>query len=337
MQFINSVIRATSLLLIILAHVTYPYCIVYVHLGNTLPIYWYDSVKQSRLFNKSCPIYLIANKSALNKRHPLSYKFSENSVTLVEIESLTKSKKHEEFINITALDKKWRDGFWFYASERFFVLDDFAQQFGVTDIIHLENDNMVYVDFTHLMPLFKKYYPGIGGIFASDERCIPGLIYFADKKITHELISLFNKLACKGIDDMHTIGRFYHEKSYDGAINMLPVIMPEYISSYGLKTATGKIPVKPYQYSSHIEEFNSIFDGAAIGIYMGGYDPRNNKLGPGSIHPHTVFNASLLKFEWHTDREERKIPFAIFAGKAYRINNIHVHCKNLKPFASKAY
>ena len=311
-----------------------PYCIVYIHIGSTLPLYIFDSLKQTRLFNKTDPIYVVANEKAFEKIDPQYFSFLADLVTMVKIESLPQSKEHIQFLKESTLDKNFREGFWLFASERFLVLDDLAQNYNLENIIHLENDNMVYVNFSELMPIFKKYYSGIGGIFASDERCIPGLIYFSNAKIVRELAQFFCKHAAHIENDMQTIGNFYKERAKENSISMLPVIMPDYISQYGLKTKTGKIPSFPLTYANHIEEFESIFDGAAIGVYLGGYDPRNNNLGPGSIHPHTVFNASFLKFEWIKDSENRNIPYALFNGKRYRINNIHVHSKKLYQFAS---
>ena len=83
------------------------------------------------------------------------------------------------------------------------------------------------------------------------------------------------------------------------------------------------------KYYNNIEAFQSIFDAAALGQYLGGIDPNNGPSSPGFINESCVFNPSLLSYEWINDDRGRKIPYIIFSGEKYRINNLHIHCKNL--------
>jgi len=78
-----------------------------------------------------------------------------------------------------------------------------------------------------------------------------------------------------------------------------------------------------------------LFDGAAIGQYLGGVDPRNQKSKPGFINESCVFNPSRFLFEWIKDDKGREIPYAIFKDCKYRINNLHIHSKNLAKFKSR--
>ncbi|MDZ4124685.1 MAG: hypothetical protein U1E02_10985, partial [Hydrogenophaga sp.] len=66
----------------------------------------------------------------------------------------------------------------------------------------------------------------------------------------------------------------------------------------------------------------------------GGIDPRNGVAGPGFITSQCLFNPSRLQFEWKVDTENRKVPYLIFGKEKYRINNLHIHSKNLKLFLS---
>lgn len=146
--------------------------IVLVHIGKVLPSYLTTAVKQARLFN-DCPIILIANEEAISQS---SGSLGSYHVTCVSCESLKKTTEHQTFIQNSKLDKTFRNGFWNNATERFFYLQDLMEQYQLHDVVHLENDVMLYVDILSLIPLFKKTGMHVGLTLDNDERCIPGFV-----------------------------------------------------------------------------------------------------------------------------------------------------------------
>jgi hypothetical protein len=312
--------------------VSYPHCIVFVHIGNTLPSYLYDAIVQARCFNKNCTIYLLANEIALQDYATNSS--SQLPATLIYLESLSKTKAHQEFLAATTLDKYSRQGFWLFASERFLFLNDFAQQFNENDIFHLESDNMLYVNIESYLPIFKEYYHGMALILDNEQRCIPSIMYFAQPAILAELSQYFADQASNGKNDMEVTAKFFHNKVHTKEVDSLPIIFPAYVETYGLTSQAGHKTLNQSRFYNHIDMFNSIFDGAALGQYLGGIDPRNGPSSPGFINESCLFNPSLLNFEWRRDSDGRKVPYVLFKGKSYRINNLHIHSKNLKNFSS---
>lgn len=307
------------------------YCISFVYIGKNLPQYIYDSIQQVRLFNKTCKIYLLANKIALQKsNHRI---FSKFQVSLMPIEELAKTKEHIQFLQESTHNTSFHQGFLKYTSERFLVLNDFCQTYDEKNIIHLEADVMVYVDFAELIPIFNKYYKEVAVIMDSDTRCIPGLVYFAHKNSTQKLAEHFASVASQGQNDMVVIASFFN-KYPRSQVDSLPIIMPSYVENIGLKNLLGQTSKNAAQFYHRIDEFNSIFDGAAIGQYLGGRDPLNGISKPGFVNETCLFNVSLLIFDWKIDSEGRRLPYATFNGESYRINNLHIHSKNLKPFSS---
>ena len=149
------------------------YSIVFVHIGPTLPAHLKTSLSQARLFNESCPIYLIANQEALI---PKSDELDREGITGIPCETLRKTPVHSAFCNSI----KFPPGFARYTSERFLYLYDFMEQYRRKNVFHLENDNMLYVDLEELLPIFQANYPGIAATFDNDERCIAGFMYIAD-------------------------------------------------------------------------------------------------------------------------------------------------------------
>ena len=78
--------------------------------------------------------------------------------------------------------------------------------------------------------------------------------------------------------------------------------------------------------------FNSIFDGAAIGQYLGGVDPRNiRKDTVGFVNTTCVIKYNKYEFKW-IKKGEYSFPHIEINNKLIPINNIHFHCKNLKKF-----
>ena len=306
----------------------YPLSLVFIHIGQNLPSYLPDALFQARLFSKG-KIFLIANKNALNQY----VDDKKLSIQKIAIESIPKTKAHEVFIKASTLDHNFRGGFWLYASERFLVLDDFMQQYNEAPLVHMENDTLLYTNLEELEPVLMGCYPGIAAVFDNDERCIPCFVYVANKKVMHNLANLFVQLAPSGKNDMQVLSFF--KKEYKEMIDNLPLIMSKYVDKHSLKDSVGRGVSDPTCYWKNIDLFNSIFDAAALGQYLGGIDPRNALLGPGFINESCVFNPSHLQFEWIVDNKGRKIPFAVFEDEKYRINTLHIHCKDLKKFLSR--
>lgn len=305
------------------------FSIVFVHIGNALPTYLETAVEQANLFNPQADIYLVANERAV-KNFPMA--IGEHTIHVVTCESLENSLEHKLFLLRTSLNSVYRGGFWKYATERFFYLQELIAQHGLHNVCHLENDVMLYVDLDDLLPVFQKYQ-GIAATFDNDQRCIPGFLYIANPYAINQLSKYLADHAHDGLVDMEIIAKYKKERS-SSDIDNLPIRTAEYVGDHPLVSTIGFIGSDKNAYCKNIEIFQSVFDAAALGQYLGGVDPSLAPWGPGFINERCVFNPSLFSYEWDQDAKGRKVPHLIYAGKKFRINNLHIHCKNLKMFSS---
>jgi hypothetical protein len=309
--------------------------IAFVHLGPELPPYLGDAVFQARLFNTTNNIYVLAQQDALNSENAQKLRewlHNNLHVIIVPIETLPLSQEHKLFKETSTHNSRFRKGFWKFAVERFFVLDDFMQQTNLTHLIHLENDTLVYRSIDELLPIFRTYYHGIAAVCINDNKCIPCFVYIRDKTAIKKLTTYLAQQAYTGKNDMVLLAECKNKKA--AHIDCLPIISRAYITKHGLKTANGEGCNNPEQYCNHIEDINSLFDGSALGLYLGGLDPRNGPSKQGFVSEDCLFNPSLVRCEWKKDECGRKIPFLTFNGESYQINNLHIHSKNLKAFLS---
>jgi hypothetical protein len=308
------------------AHEESNYSIAFVHLGMRLPFYMESALKQARLLNPDCPIILIANEIAIKRP---SHTLQENNIVLLPCEKIPMTKEHIEFRKTTKMK-----GLWLYSTERFLVLNDFMQYYDVENVFHLENDNMLYVNLKELLPIFKEHYPGIGATFDNEDRCIAGFMYISNRHSMHALASYMASLAHLGYNDMESIALFKNNSDAQ-KIDYLPIIPEGYAAAHPLVSSSGHKAKQAQKFSNYIELFGSIFDAAAIGQYLGGIDGYTHGTSePGFINESCIFNPSYFTYEWIKDEMGRKIPYAIYENRKYRINNLHIHCKNLHLFAS---
>ncbi len=304
------------------------YEIVFVHIGDAMPEYIYVALEQARLFNPDIPICLITNQIVLEES---KYDFGLNNVRTISCESLSRCVEHDTFLSLTPHNQTLLAGFWIKSTERFFYIYEYMNQCNVSDVVHVESDNMLYVN-VHDISAALHTYKGLAAVFDADYRCIPSFVYIPNVEAIARLTSFIAAHAHLPIFDMEFIARF--NNSYDDdVVDNLPLIMPEYLHQNTLKNAVKHVPDNPEPYYRACARFNSIFDGAAIGQYLGGIDSKHKRI-PGFINETCVFNPSYLMYEWRIDDQGRKVPYALCEGKAYRINNLHIHSKQLDLFRS---
>lgn len=330
MEMIMNNIRYLLLFVLLSFVRLHGYAIVLVHLGNTIPTHLFDAVKQIHLFNTDTSIVVIAEQGAIN-RIDSNIAYTVDYVTFVPCESLVSSELHMKFKHDSSLDKTSWGGLWYKSTERFFYIEELMRQYDLSDVFHLENDIMLYVDLDELMPVFKKY-AGIAAVFDADQRCIPSFMYVTHADAIGKLVRFMTEKASRGLNDMQIIALFKQEHHQE-IIDHLPIIMPAYADRYELRNALGHKANAPERYWQHIDLFNSIFDGAAIGQYLGGtYHDKGTQVG--FINETCLFNSSRLEYVWKEDVKGRRVPYAIYDSVLYRINNLHIHSKDLKKFSS---
>lgn len=310
------------------------YSIVFVHIGTELPPHLEVTIAQARLFNEACAIYLIANEVALTKAPP---SLIENETTFVSCESLKPSIYHSQFRSSRSHDWSFY-GLWVYSSERFFFIEELIRQFQLTNVFHLESDVMLYADLATLLPVFSDNYQGkIGAIFENDRRCVPSFIYFSALAPIEELVKFYPSTVSMTLADMDILALF-KDRYHKILIDHLPIVASEYANDHTL-VGLSIVSQEPDVYSNHIDDFNAIFDGAAWGIYLAGYDSRFfREKGFGTISDYCVFNPSFFSFTWKTDPKGRRIPMISYKGNQLPLINLHITNKSkIKRFSSLSF
>ena len=250
-------------------------------------------------------IYIITNGHFFEK-------FSSylEKITLIDSDILDDSY---EYNNKSKLSKDFRDGFWMLTSMRFFYIYSFMKKYNIENVIHLENDVLVYYNCSVLNDKLNKKYLYLP--FDTFNRNIASIMYIPNHNTFKEILDKYDN----NKNDMENFSRIM--KQTDLIANF-----PIFINNSSSTNLENIFVTQNY------DTFQYIFDGAAIGQYLGGIDPRNKEGNTvGFINETCVIKYNNYSFIWKEDNIIKK-PYIIIDDNTIPIFNLHIHSKNLSKF-----
>ena len=259
--------------------------IVLVHLGGPVPDYFRICVKQIRKFFDG-PVYFYGEPldNELAKRFSvLPYSFHCPRV--------------KDFEKVSFLGNYGK--FWDYTFRRMFVIEDLMRATGISNVIHIENDVMIYSD-----PRTLGFSAAARRVSACD---------IGPKYATYAYTHIPNLDAIRKLNDAHLRVLREGKKALDlrygeGMVNEM--LMAKDLMNRGELAA---LPLLE-------------FDGASAGQYLFGTqtDP------PGWTGEHHHLGRMIRSGEVRASFEDTQ-PFITTAdGKRHRLNNLHIHSKRLE-------
>jgi hypothetical protein len=233
-------------------------------------------------------------------------KFEEfPTLTLIDKSSLNDEFEFESNSN---LDKTFRNGFWHLASARLFILYAYLKDFNVNNCIHIENDVMIYGNADTI-----RWNPTrMSSVYDCSDRVIPSVVWIPTPDTLRDVLMKYDDVE----NDMVNLGRADLER--------LPIFPDNWtIGSTPYNEDTMKI-------TETFPEYGYLFDGAAMGQFLGGVDPRNQDGDTrGFVNETCIIKYNHFSFVWN-----QGCPFLSVANRLFPIFNLHIHSKNLIEFAS---
>ena len=307
--------------------------IVYAYIGP-LPSYSIDTVHQSRLFFDG-PISFIVSDLTSAYVPILQDRYK---VTIVPYDSVRDEGFQEmiednidKFPDISGMGA--RSKLMIYAFERFFVLNNLMKQKGLRDVLFMELDNLIYNDPRQWLPGFQT--AEMAYLFDNWGRSSAGIAYIKDTSILEHFLNYCvtfiqedrSKVMIDVIHEMAILYYFWQENTH--RVQFLPILWPSTDEEDGTNVL----------HASHtFPLYDSLFDGASLGICIGGLDMHHTggALVKGIKGPWSLFDYSRYRQEWQLDSQNRRIPYLWSETRKswVRINNLHIHSKDLTPHLS---
>jgi hypothetical protein len=303
--------------------------IIQVHLGDEIPAHLYAQLRQTRVFNPDVPVYLIVSRRARLDADSID----ELGVVVAFAESIRKCRNHRVFSLFNRTNRRSMGGFWLHASERFFAIESFMSACRMENVVHMENDVMLYAELASLIRPLRDTCPRIGITMDSESRCVPGFVFIRDLDALRGMNSfLLGGYLRKRQNDMEALAAFMAGAS-SGACSALPVVPSGYRALHPLENALGRKATSRW-YDESFEAFGGVFDAAALGQYLGGIDRRINKdARPGFVNETAVYDPRDFGLEWKVEAGLRR-PYGRVGGVEFPIFNLHIHSKDLEAFSS---
>jgi hypothetical protein len=199
------------------------------------------------------------------------------------------------------------------------------QQRGLTDVFFLELDNLIYDDPRKWLEGFRQ--KDMAYLYEQYDRCASGICYIKNVEILSSFTdscSKYIQIETGFIHEMGALFKFWEVEKH--RIQILP--------THWSPTHAPVAAIVPTQTYENYDMYNkSIFDGAGLGIFIGGMDPYHTK---GHIekwkHRPCLYDIdyTVYKYEWRKDEEGRNIPYVFTGVEWIRINNLHIHSKDLR-------
>ena len=221
--------------------------LIQIHIGKKLPDYIYDNLYQSLLVNTNVTIHVLIDNSLINEFNENIALFNISNVNIKVVGLENKSDKIEKY---TEYMKKFpnesitfRDSFWISTTSRFFYIEEFMRKENLTDVFHIENDVMLYEDLNKIKETLKK--DSLYMVQDNISRVVPSILFIPN---VNELSSMNDFI----------LNKIKNSNVFLNDMNLLGMYLKKELFPFGFKTKS-----------------KYIFDGAAIGQYLGGVDPNN--------------------------------------------------------------
>lgn len=270
--------------------------ILYIHIPadglytyRELPAFAEYSVIQSRLHHEGNIFF------ACEESQPW---FADKGVTWLDLRQF---KSCIDFYTTQLQDLNYNtDKFWLNTMIRMFLIHHITKTLDLTNVIHLEYDNMIYRSTTQLEPYFTDK---IRYTIVSSTEGSPGIMLIPSKEVAGCFFSEFAR----------SLSDIYKEKRWLTDMSVL----------------------KELEYSSYVEVLPTLpsktdtllFDGATYGQYLGG---SNNGHSP----KHTDVNHYVTQAiaRGTAVMKDSLPPLVEVDGREIPIFNLHIHSKQLKQF-----
>ena len=274
------------------------------HKGNNFPEYIKTCVAQIKKTQTNYKIFLLTNLKITNSEDIDIIDINQYSLPLTDV---TYYSSHE--------DPLWRSAF-----ERIFYINAFISHHGLTNIVHFDNDVLIYKDVAEISTLLRDNVPNIGLTPHKENELVCGFMFIKNSDSLEEICRELLKLAVLGEDKLEKILRSMpHEMRLLGHLqnNILE------------KDAITSLPVSPIDPGNNMFTlFNGVFDPSSYGQFFG----LNNE-----IHP----DGANRFIDRHINKEFVPIfdkstytPYILWDNKQVPIFNLHIHNKKLHEYIS---
>ncbi len=301
----------------------FPLTILFVHLGTSdLPSHIFDTVRSTSIVAPASKISIIVNQlhTKLLNDFIVNENLNTRNISVLAREAIPISEDTKTFHDTSRLDKNFRNGFWFHASERFYLIADYLEFTNCVTCLHLENDVQLYVDpskFVDTLNSFSSLAVPLDRV-----RAIPGLVWFKDPSAARMLAHYM--LQHRDQDDMVSLGQFCNDRPEHS--RPLPSMPLSYARDKSLET---------HRYTQGVAEFKGIFDCAAIGQYLdGGHYLNNPEDTRFFLNECSDLNMTDFDFNWNVQNGLRQ-PCVSYLNEKTPVLAIHVHSKNMRGFSPK--
>jgi hypothetical protein len=296
--------------------------VVMFHSGDTFLKHLEDCFRQFRIFNPDVKVYFLTDRKWMN----------DDVFAKYNIDVLNKDEYYSPKVDLYQVyfkaSYKPKDFFWIITALRFIYIENFMKAHKLVNMCHFENDIMIYHNINRYHDKFVKLYPSMAITVGGGDKCMTGFMFIKNfsalERMTHYFTELLRKYDKRKIIDIYGMDM----------VNEM-TLMRAYSKDYPDHLAL--LPNLPFgEFSSNFEEFDSVFDPASFGQYIGG---TFNGTGPGA-KPEDHYIGQLLRQHPEYDvvwkRESRGIvPYFKYNGNEVRINNLHIHSKELHKYLSK--
>ncbi len=297
--------------------------VVYAFVGP-LPAYCIDTIKQLRYFYNG-PTYFIVSDYESPYISELINKYNVEVVRYDKVVdnqfNLMVQEAYRKFCIVHSL--KGREKLFIHAFERFYILHNLMLQQTLQNVFFVELDNLLYNNPENWLESFSK--KDMAYMFDNYRRASSGICYIKHAEILSEFLdycSSFIKTSHEFMTEMTTLYDFW-ELNKD-CVQMLPTHWEDKAQ-----------PTQTWETQGNYN--NSIFDALSMGIYLGGVDPHHTRgvLTKGYKSTWGLIDYTKYMYEWKHDEEGRNIPYVWSGSTWLRINNLHIHSKDLVSCMSK--
>lgn len=286
--------------------------IIFVHLGPTLPRHFLANLVRADRQYAGNVVGLIEDSNAIAD-HTGTFK-------LVDIRNFYDPSRFRAVLENSALDSRFREGFWHKAIERFFVLAQFTEGRGISRYFHCESDVLIF-SIDGLATALDRFGQQLFIPRDSKSRAIASLIYVNSPAALASLLAYIESSPVR-TNEMEILASFMDEVTEDAiALPTLDTLDGVAETAIGWKSLT-------------TNDTGGLFDAAGIGQWVAGTDPRNSKKTTFNHFRNEMNAIDFSELNARFDRAQNYFSLNMKHHAPKKVFNLHVHSKALLLFKS---